>query len=51
MAESVLVHDWSQDAIGQAMPYGVYEVNANQGFVCVGDFFDTLRFAVETIGD
>jgi Rhodopirellula transposase DDE domain len=47
----VLVHDWPQDAIGQAIPYGVYEVNANQGFVCVGDCFDTPRFAVEAIGD
>ena len=51
MAEPVLVHDWPQDAIGQAIPYGVYEVNANQGFVCVGDCFDTPRFAVEAIGD
>jgi hypothetical protein len=32
VAEPVLVHDWPQDAIGQAIPYGVYEVNANQGF-------------------
>jgi hypothetical protein len=51
VAEPVLVHDWPQDAIGQAIPYGVYEVNANQGFVCVGDCFDTPRFAVEAIGD
>jgi hypothetical protein len=40
LAEPVLVHDWPQDAIGQAIPYGVYEVSANQGFVCVGDCFD-----------
>jgi hypothetical protein len=47
----VPVHDWPQDAIGQAIPYGVYEVNANQGFVSVGDCFDTPRFAVEAIAD
>ena len=51
MAEPVLVHDWPQDAIGQAIPYRVYEVSANQGFVCVGDCFDTPRFAVEANGD
>lgn len=47
---SLLVHDWPQDAIGQALPSGVYEVNANQGFVWVGDCSDTPRFAVEAIG-
>lgn len=29
VAEPVLVHDWPQDAIGQAIPYSVYEVSAN----------------------
>lgn len=37
IAEPVLVHDWPQDAIGQAIPYRVYEFSANQGLVCVGD--------------
>jgi hypothetical protein len=50
-AEPVLVHDWPQDAIGQAIPYGVYEVSTNLGFICVGDCFDTPRFAVGAIGD
>lgn len=47
----MLVHDWPQDAIGQAIPYGIYEVTANRGYVCVGDCFDTPRFAVEAIVD
>jgi hypothetical protein len=47
----VLVHDWPQDALGQAVPYGVYEVSSNVGFVCVGDCFDTPRFAADAIGD
>ena len=47
----MLVHDWPADAIGQAVPYGVYEVSANQGFACVGDCFDMSRFAVEAFGD
>jgi len=47
----VLVHDWPQDAVGQAIPYGVYELTTNRGFICVGDCFDTPRFAVEAITD
>ena len=45
------MHDWPQDSIGQAVPYGIYEVSANRGYVCVGDCFDTPRFAVEAIAD
>lgn len=47
----MLAHDWPQDAIGQAVPYGVYEVSTNFGYVCVGDCFDTPRFAVDAIAD
>jgi hypothetical protein len=39
------------DSIGRAIPYGVYEVTANFGYVCVGDCLDTLRFAVDAIAD
>ena len=49
--EAVLVHDWPQDSIGQAVPYGIYDISANRGYVCVGDCFDTPRFAVEAIAD
>jgi hypothetical protein len=45
----VLVHDWPSDALGKAVPYGIYETVANRGFVCVGDGSDTPRFAVESI--
>lgn len=45
------MHDWPQDAIGQAVPYGTYDFTANAGFVCVGDCFDTPRFAVDAIAD
>lgn len=51
MAEPVLVHDWPQDVIAQAVPYGVYDVSANRGYVCVGDCFDIPQFAVDAIGD
>ena len=50
-AEPVLVHDWPQDAVGQAIPYGSYELTTNRGHVCIGDCFDTPRFAVEAISN
>jgi hypothetical protein len=50
-AELVLAHDWPVDSIGRAIPYGVYEVSPNFGYVCVGDCFDTPRFAVDAIAD
>jgi hypothetical protein len=51
VAEPVLVHDWPQDAVGQAVPYGVYEVTSNTGYMYVGDCFDTPRLAVEAVSD
>jgi hypothetical protein len=50
-AAPVLVHDWPQDAMGQAIPYGVYEVTTNHGDVCIGDCFDTPHCAVDAIAD
>jgi hypothetical protein len=45
------VHDFPQDASGQAIPYGIYSLNDNRGYVSIGDCFDTPRFAVESIND
>lgn len=50
-AGPVPAHDWPQDAIGQAVPCGVYDVNASRGYVCAGDCFDVPRFAVEAIAN
>ena len=47
--EAVLTHDFPQDSLGQAIPYGIYNLNYNRGYVRVGDCFDTPRFAVESI--
>jgi hypothetical protein len=47
--EIVDVHDFPQDAVGKAIPYGVYDVAANDGFVSVGVDHDTPVFAVTTI--
>ena len=47
--ERVDVHDFPSDAVGKAMPYGVYDVAANDGFVSVGVDHDTPVFAVTSI--
>jgi hypothetical protein len=47
--ELVDVHDFPSDAIGKAIPYGVYDVASNDGFVNVGTDHDTPVFAVTTI--
>jgi hypothetical protein len=43
------VHDFPEDAVGKAIPYGVYDVAANNGFVSVGTDHDTPVFAVTSI--
>ena len=43
------VHDFPSDAIGKAIPYGVYDVANNSGFVNVGTDHDTPVFAVTSI--
>jgi hypothetical protein len=47
--EAVNVHDFPSQAAGRAIPYGVYDLAANTGWVSVGTDHDTAEFAVETI--
>jgi len=47
--EEVLVHDFMDKELGKAIPYGVYDVTENQGWVSVGIDHDTGRFASEAI--
>jgi hypothetical protein len=47
--DEVLVHDFMDKELGKAIPYGVYDVTANQGWVSVGIDHDTARFATEAI--
>jgi hypothetical protein len=47
--EQALVHDFPQDAIGKAIPYGVYDMARNEAWVSVGRDHDTPRFAVASI--
>jgi Rhodopirellula transposase DDE domain len=47
--ELVRVHDFIDKALGKAIPYGVYDVGANEGWVNVGIDHDTARFAAMSI--
>ena len=47
--ELVDVHDFPHQAIGKAIPYGVFDVGENSGFVNVGTDHDTPVFAVASI--
>ena len=46
---AVRVHDFKDDEMGKAIPYGVYDLSANTGWVSVGTDHDTPEFAVESI--
>ncbi len=47
--EEVQVHDFMDQELGKAIPYGVYDLSENQGWVSVGIDHDTARFAAEAI--
>jgi DDE family transposase len=42
-------HDFPGDSAGKAVPYGVYDITADAGWVSVGTDHDTAAFAVESI--
>ena len=42
-------HDFPDEQAGHAIPYGVYDVGANTGFVNVGTDHNTAAFAVESV--
>jgi hypothetical protein len=48
-AEAVNVYDFLQDAEGRAIPYGIYDIIHNLGYVAVGTSADTSEFAVDAI--
>lgn len=47
--EQVRVHDFVDPKLGKAIPYGVYDLHRNLGWVSVGLTHDTASFAVATI--
>ena len=48
-AEAVNTHDFRQDASARAVPYGLYVLNQNRGYVRLGLSANTAEFAVDTI--
>jgi Rhodopirellula transposase DDE domain len=48
--EEVRVHDFLDKELGKAIPYGVYDMVNNQGWVSVGITHDTAQFATNSIG-
>jgi hypothetical protein len=47
--EQVNVYDFRSDAVGRAVPYGIYDLQHNRGMVYVGQSADTPAFAVDNI--
>jgi hypothetical protein len=47
--EDVRVHDFLDKKLGKAIPYGVYDLASNEGWVSVGITHDTARFAAASI--
>jgi hypothetical protein len=47
--EEVKVHDFPDKEFGKAIPYGVYDLARNEGWVSVGIDHDTARFAAASI--
>ncbi len=47
--DHVNVYDFLGDAEGKAIPYGVYDIKNNEGWVSIGIDHDTAEFAVESI--
>lgn len=48
--QTVKVHDFPDKKLGKAIPYGVYDLANNEGWVSVGTNHDTAQFAAASIG-
>lgn len=49
LPEEVRVHDFQDKELGKAIPYGVYDIASNEGWVNVGIDHDTAQFAAHSI--
>ena len=45
----VLTHDFPNKELGKVAPHGIYDINENQGWVCIGISSDTAELAVNSI--
>lgn len=48
-ALAVLETDFPHDALGKAIPYGIYDLTRNMGYVVVGTSHETAAFAIAAI--
>jgi hypothetical protein len=48
--ERVDIHDFPDPHLGKVIPYGVFDLSKNEGWVSVGIDHDTAQFAVQAIG-
>ena len=48
--EQVRVHDFVDEQLGKVIPYGVFDLSQNEGWVSVGIDHDTAQFAAQAIG-
>lgn len=49
MPQKTRVHDFLDKELGKAIPYGVYDVTGNNGWVSIGIDHDTSDFAIDSI--
>jgi Rhodopirellula transposase DDE domain len=47
--EEVVIHDFVDEQLGKVIPYGVFDLNLNEGWVSVGIDHDTAQFAAQAI--
>ena len=43
------MHDFADKTLGKAIPYGIYDIESNEGWVTIGITHDTAQFAVNSI--
>jgi len=43
------MHDFVDKTLGKAVPYGIYDIDSNEGWVTIGINYDTARFAANSI--
>ena len=47
--QKTLVHDFPDKELGKAIPYGIYDLGRNEGWVSLGIDHDTAEFAIDSI--
>jgi len=47
--EDVEIHDFIDPKLNRAVPFGVYDIHNNTGWVSVGTDHDTASFAVNAV--